>query len=1010
VRRALAAEQSIVNVRFIVRARVAELLGAPSLTAEGQRPLTPWVRLSAVRAALAGRPGVFAAAQGHPSTARELGRTFKELRGVSEEALRALEGTTQRAADVVALFREYRRLTGAFFDETELLERAARAMASRSQAAEETGPLVLYLPRELPRDLHDLVRAASTETHAIFGLTGDAEVDAVTETMARSLGEPAAMPTVLPPAAHRIISATEPEEEVREAIRQAMELAAGGTPLHRIGFLFGSEDVYAGLLDDALTSAGIPHSGQSNRKLSQSIAGCTVLGLPRIAASSGKGDPGYARDVLMDWLTSAPIWFGKAEAPSHRWDEISREAGIVHGAGQWIGRLENYAAAQDLEADLREPGEDGAFRRNADWARTLAAFISELRETIGDDELLPPSKHAEKAIGWLDKYLPARALDDESELECRERVKRLLEEIAASAAFVPAALDAPIDRRAFAAALEDALASESAGRSGALGDGIFTGPLRHAGEMDFDAVVVLGMVEGSFPTPSRDDPLLTASERARTNGELPPGGQPPTEARRTFLAALHAARFRILSAPRADLRSQRATQPSRWLLESATALAGGKERIYATELGEMLVSPPAWFRVVHSFEAALRTTGHPASLQERDMASLLRYHGRIDRHFLMQPAAGNALARGRAAWTARARGANKVLNEWTGRVAPGAAPVPGPDRPISPTALEQFAACPFRYFLGNVLKVGEIERPEELVTIAPATIGNIVHEILEDFFKDTASRADASAEWTDDERNRLREFARAAFARAESKGQTGKDLTWRAEQARILRDLELLLERELRDRREAGYRFRQAEAAFGLEPHRSRGSTLGAAMLELPDGGSLAFRGKVDRVDEGPEGELLITDYKTGSTSKYDELTAANPLQGGKFLQLPVYALAFHGQSTAPVRARYWFISEQADFTSTEVNLDEQTMSAFREVAATLIETMRQGYFPAVPGKERWRTGGDSYEHCAYCPYDLLCPSSQRAETWEAARKDPGIIPFAELASRGIASEEAADA
>ena len=86
-RRALAAEGPLVNVRFQVAARLAELLGAPALVANGQRPLTPWVRIQAVRAVLKRRPGVFAEVANHPSTARGLQRTFQELREISDEAL-----------------------------------------------------------------------------------------------------------------------------------------------------------------------------------------------------------------------------------------------------------------------------------------------------------------------------------------------------------------------------------------------------------------------------------------------------------------------------------------------------------------------------------------------------------------------------------------------------------------------------------------------------------------------------------------------------------------------------------------------------------------------------------------------------------------------------------------------------------------------------------------------------------------------------------------------------------
>ncbi|MEO8538912.1 MAG: PD-(D/E)XK nuclease family protein [bacterium] len=999
-RRAVAARVPLVNVRFQVAARLAELLGAPALARAGKRPLTPWMRVQAVRAALRRRPGVFASVAAHPSTARGLGRSFAELREVSESARRGLRSAGQRPTDVVALYDEFRAMTTNYFDEIDLMNAAAESLSLEAVTSTEAGAVVLYLPRKVSKSLESLFLAANTGhgAHAILGLTGDQEVDAEALALARRLGWdglPAATPVELPEV-QLVVSATEPEEEAREAIRQAMAFASEGIPLHRIAFAYSSRETYAGLLDDALNSAGVPHNSTSTRSLAQTLAGRAVLGLPRIAASAGPGDPGYARDVVMDWLTSVPVWHGGREVPSHRWDEISRESGVVRGTSQWEARLATYAANQDLEAEERAEGEGGTFRRNARWARELQQFIADLRGHLGADELAPHAVHAARALKGLDNYLPEAALEnDEAQLEARERVKRQLEEIVALGATVPDEMNPSMRRAEFASALEEAL-TVPFGKQGKLGEGVFCGDIRNVSEMDFDVLVVLGMTEGAFPSALRDDPILSAEERARADGELPPGGDSPLASRRTYLAALHSAPRRIASAPRADLRSQRATQPSRWLLDAASTL--DHKRVYGGELEEMLPSPPAWFRVVHSFEAALRTTPEPASPQEWDLRSLLRYQGRIDRHFfLRKTSSANALKRGIEARRSRSRRGERRLDGWTGKVPAGSAPTPGAARPISPTGLQHYATCPFRYFLGNVLHVGEMENPEDVVTIEPATIGSIVHEILQHFFEAMSGRPDPFAEWSQGERATLGRLAQESFATAEQRGQTGKSLTWRAEQKRILRDLELLLDRELRERRRDGFSFKFAEAAFGTTRRASGPAPMPAATLQLANGETVSFRGVVDRVDEGPDGALLITDYKTGSTRSYESLTDADPMKGGKFLQLPVYALAFRGQSPKPVRARYWFISEQADFQSKEILLDEPKYVKFGNIVNTLVETMRGGYFPAVPGGETYRPGRETHDNCAYCPYDSLCPSSSRLEAWEAAKTDPGLAAFAAL-------------
>ena len=55
-------------------------------------------------------------------------------------------------------------------------------------------------------------------------------------------------------------------------------------------------------------------------------------------------------------------------------------------------------------------------------------------------------------------------------------------------------------------------------------------------------------------------------------------------------------------------------------------------------------------------------------------------------------------------------------------------------RPVtSATRLENWASCPFAYLMRNVLRVEEVENPEDELQITPRDKGSLVHQALEEF-------------------------------------------------------------------------------------------------------------------------------------------------------------------------------------------------------------------------------------------------------------------------------------
>src|SRR5262249_44614826 len=52
-----------------------------------------------------------------------------------------------------------------------------------------------------------------------------------------------------------------------------------------------------------------------------------------------------------------------------------------------------------------------------------------------------------------------------------------------------------------------------------------------------------------------------------------------------------------------------------------------------------------------------------------------------------------------------------------------------PNRPFSATALQHFAACPYRFFLSAVLRLSPREEPASIEELDPLQRGSMVHEV-----------------------------------------------------------------------------------------------------------------------------------------------------------------------------------------------------------------------------------------------------------------------------------------
>lgn len=1007
-------------VTFLTPFRLAELLGAARLAATGRRPVSTPVIAAAVRGVLTGAAGLFEPVAAHPATESALVAAYRELRDLSPDALDRLAGRSERAAEVVRVHRATRdRLAEDWSDEQDLMLAAAevlrdavigegvpgRGAAGRGAVGDDVGTVIVHLPQRISRHAGIMLAsvAAWTPLGVLAGLTGDERADADVRTAVGNIvGPEAAVPenpeTIGPetpsPAraaniatTTRFITTSDADDEVRAAVRAVVDAVRAGTPLDRIALLYASPEPYARLAHEQLRAADVPTNGASVVPLTARVAGRSLvrlLGLP---------EADFRRQDVFTWLAAAPVRHGGRRVPVSAWERLSRRAGVVAGVAQWDERLERMA--DDLEASARRVEDDPDLPPwHADRDRAEAASALRLRDFVvdlaGDLERAasrPRSwgDHARWAQGLLDRTLgPAdrRADWPTEERRAGDRVERAIDRLAALDA-VEGEVPLEVFARTLTLELEDDI-----GRIGRFGLGVLVGGVGMGVGLDLDLVVVLGLAEGTFPATVHDDSLLPDDERRAAGDHLPLRRDGVERQHRQLLAALAGASDRVLCVPRGDLRRSRTRVASRWALDLASIRAG--ERWWSDDL---LAAQEPWIEHVPSFDAGMRRAPSPATAQEHRLRSLSARGGGRHTAGSLRTSDDPVLASGAAVVEGR-RG--RAFSRFDGRVAGVTLPSPV-DHPISATALERWAGCPFAYFLRDVLRVDDIDNPEDELQITPLDKGKLVHRALETFVLEVLARPAGSPPgpddpWTADDHNRLTAIAEELFARYEARGLTGRPIFWRRDRAEILGDLRGLLRADDRHRREHRTRPIAAELSFGL-PH----SELDPVPLTLPDGRSVRFRGLADRVDLGEDGTIHVIDYKTGRYKTFRKLSEEEPDQRGTKLQLAVYgtaARAHQGRPDAPVSAEYLFISARRGryrrfgYAVTSGVLDRVAGSV-----ATIVAGIETGTFPSHP------TDGSTaiFVACPACDPDGLGVADLH-RAWPRKRQDPAMALYADLA------------
>ena len=325
----------------------------------------------------------------------------------------------------------------------------------------------------------------------------------------------------------------------------------------------------------------------------------------------------------------------------------------------------------------------------------------------------------------------------------------------------------------------------------------------------------------------------------------------------------------------------------------------------------------------------------------------------------------------------------------------------------TPTSLETYAICPFRYFARSVLWLKQLDDPALQLSLDPRDSGDLVHRMLAAVFGRLSSeeRFPLTEKSLDDLLSQLDSWTDEHLFGT-------KDRVWPAHMPPVARDNErqrllTILKRVLSDGVEESAESwvpAQFEVAFGIDSKRRGEGGDGWSVeqpVELPGGDGLTARGRIDRIDVGDDSQSArIIDYKSGSPPQ--DAGRAGPFAGGVRLQLAAYLLGAEkvlgekAPGVNSIEASYWFLREPGHRYEKLRHLNQESdeiTQAFGEVVSAIVSGISSGSFPAHPYKDP-----SHHSMCRWCDYKEMCGPVGPIELRRAATKsDERVEKFWEM-------------
>ncbi|MGA8731065.1 MAG: PD-(D/E)XK nuclease family protein [Terracidiphilus sp.] len=1008
--------QATVGLHRFSIGQFALQIGRAEMARRGLAPLT-----SAGAAALAVRC-VFEVRTGHgfkffgpvadkPGFASALASTFRELRG-SGVAPEELRGLGDRGADLSALLGEYctQLEAGKLADIFDVFAIASEQVASPDVTLGRNPVLLLDVQITSVAE-HKFLTALKARSSAVFATIADGDersISAYRMIADEYLADSATATTSLDRVQHYVFGPT-PESSYKEdgkvqffsapgegrecveIVRRIQAAAKSGMAFDHTGIALRSPQTYAPMLEAALERAGIDayfargvrrpdpsgrafvalllcaEEGLSAKRFAE------YLSLGQIPSLNPGGEPPAARD---EWVPASedllspegtaiedakplpehaseedPMVGGSLRTP-WKWEELLIEAAVLGGRDRWERRLkglDNEIERKIAAITLDEPDSPKILnlerqRANLGHLRRFALPILDVLNQFPDQALWGEWLTLLQSFVTMVLHRPEHVL-------------------AALADLHPIAAVGPVTLTEVRESLSDRLTQLSVEPPRSRYGRVFIGTCDQFRARSFRMVFVPGLAERIFPQKLREDPILLDGDRRRINANpaLKTAADRASEERLQLRIVAGAAEETLFfSYPRVEVGLARPRVPSFYALDIRRTTLGSLPIIEEFEIGAAQNSGAelAWLAPEHH-EDAIDDIEFDLSVLRPLLTSDPEQVRGAGRYLLeLSPDLGRSLRSRWARWNQKKWSATDGLCEATEPMKAQLAQYRLTARAYSPTALQSFAACPYKFFLSAIHRLALREESLPLQMLDPLTRGSMYHSVLAQFFRHALPKkmlpispgnvAEACVVM-----DSLLEKTAADYYEQYA---PAIERVWRDEVESIRSDLRGWLT-QAAERRD-GHVPDLIEFAFGLPLDQDRDQASTSKEAILPEGFSL--RGIVDLSERGENGEIRLTDHKTGKNRTEPGMVVGK----GEVLQPVLYSLAVEALRKAPIKeSRLSFCTAAGGYSERSVVMDQQSREAGLRVLRIIDASIRNCFLPPAP-KENG---------CNFCEFASVC-------------------------------------